>query len=227
MVHVTDIPLWPRHGRRRWLGIHFTWLAFSSHRASYHWFFPSIFSQYNFRVIEEVWGIWHMSPKSYFWNLVSNYRINCYDVFGAQVPFGGYKMSGNGRELGEYGLQAYTEVKTVSTGTSSALSQGRGHQCLLLVSNFKPEELQKRVKTQSVPCPVRSNWRLDRHFAYSLCWALLHAKFYETWYRKIPVGWRSEEKLLIKSSYEALDYQGHKYNHINSHWFWNFSGRNI
>ncbi|XP_020825856.1 aldehyde dehydrogenase, mitochondrial [Phascolarctos cinereus] len=40
--------------------------------------------------------------------------INCYDVFGAQCPFGGYKMSGNGRELGEYGLQAYTEVKTVT-----------------------------------------------------------------------------------------------------------------
>uniref|UniRef100_A0AAY4A3W4 aldehyde dehydrogenase (NAD(+)) n=1 Tax=Denticeps clupeoides TaxID=299321 RepID=A0AAY4A3W4_9TELE len=28
--------------------------------------------------------------------------INCYDVFGAQAPFGGYKASGNGRELGEY-----------------------------------------------------------------------------------------------------------------------------
>ncbi|KAK7806469.1 hypothetical protein U0070_018006 [Myodes glareolus] len=46
--------------------------------------------------------------------LISNNRINCYDVFGAQSPFGGYKMSGSGRELGEYGLQAYTEVKTVS-----------------------------------------------------------------------------------------------------------------
>nr|XP_048676894.1 aldehyde dehydrogenase, mitochondrial isoform X2 [Caretta caretta] len=40
--------------------------------------------------------------------------INCYDVFGAQAPFGGYKASGNGRELGEYGLEAYTEVKTVT-----------------------------------------------------------------------------------------------------------------
>ncbi|MCP6508575.1 aldehyde dehydrogenase family protein, partial [Klebsiella pneumoniae] len=38
----------------------------------------------------------------------------CYDVFGAQSPFGGYKMSGSGRELGEYGLQAYTEVKAVT-----------------------------------------------------------------------------------------------------------------
>nr|XP_050045114.1 aldehyde dehydrogenase, mitochondrial-like [Dermacentor andersoni] len=39
--------------------------------------------------------------------------VNCYDVLTAQVPFGGYKMSGIGRELGEYGLEAYTEVKSV------------------------------------------------------------------------------------------------------------------
>jgi aldehyde dehydrogenase (NAD+) len=40
--------------------------------------------------------------------------VNCYDVFDAAAPFGGYKMSGIGRELGEYGLQNYTEVKTVT-----------------------------------------------------------------------------------------------------------------
>jgi aldehyde dehydrogenase (NAD+) len=39
--------------------------------------------------------------------------VNCYDVFDAAAPFGGYKMSGFGRELGEYALQLYTEVKTV------------------------------------------------------------------------------------------------------------------
>lgn len=26
-------------------------------------------------------------------------RINCYNALHAQTPFGGYKMSGNGREL--------------------------------------------------------------------------------------------------------------------------------
>ncbi|RZF34967.1 hypothetical protein LSTR_LSTR010059 [Laodelphax striatellus] len=41
--------------------------------------------------------------------------VNCYNVIEAQGPFGGFKMSGNGRELAEYGLQAYTEVKTVIT----------------------------------------------------------------------------------------------------------------
>jgi aldehyde dehydrogenase (NAD+) len=40
--------------------------------------------------------------------------VNCYDVFDPAAPFGGYKMSGMGRELGEYGLQAYTEVKAVT-----------------------------------------------------------------------------------------------------------------
>lgn len=40
--------------------------------------------------------------------------VNCYDVFDARAPFGGFKMSGIGRELGEYALEAYTEVKTVT-----------------------------------------------------------------------------------------------------------------
>ena len=40
--------------------------------------------------------------------------INCYDVFDAAAPFGGFKMSGMGRELGAAGLQAYTELKTVT-----------------------------------------------------------------------------------------------------------------
>ncbi len=41
--------------------------------------------------------------------------INCYNVFDAAVPFGGFKMSGIGREMGEYALQGYTEVKAVVT----------------------------------------------------------------------------------------------------------------
>nr|CAB3220988.1 aldehyde dehydrogenase, mitochondrial [Phallusia mammillata] len=41
--------------------------------------------------------------------------VNCYNVFSAMTPFGGYKMSGQGRELGEYALEGYTEVKCVIT----------------------------------------------------------------------------------------------------------------
>ncbi len=40
--------------------------------------------------------------------------VNCYDVFDAAAPFGGFKMSGMGRELGEAGLANYTELKTVT-----------------------------------------------------------------------------------------------------------------
>jgi aldehyde dehydrogenase (NAD+) len=40
--------------------------------------------------------------------------VNCYDVFDAGAPFGGFKQSGIGRELGEYSLANYTEVKTVT-----------------------------------------------------------------------------------------------------------------
>jgi aldehyde dehydrogenase (NAD+) len=40
--------------------------------------------------------------------------VNCFDVFDASAPFGGFKMSGIGRELGQYALQLYTEVKTVT-----------------------------------------------------------------------------------------------------------------
>jgi phenylacetaldehyde dehydrogenase len=39
--------------------------------------------------------------------------INCYNVFDASLPFGGYKQSGWGREMGHEVLEMYTEVKTV------------------------------------------------------------------------------------------------------------------
>jgi phenylacetaldehyde dehydrogenase len=42
--------------------------------------------------------------------------INCYNVFDPHLPFGGYKESGLGREMGPEALDLYTEVKAVVVG---------------------------------------------------------------------------------------------------------------
>ncbi|RIB06531.1 aldehyde dehydrogenase domain-containing protein [Gigaspora rosea] len=39
--------------------------------------------------------------------------VNCYNVVNANTPFGGFKESGFGRELGKYALELYSQVKTV------------------------------------------------------------------------------------------------------------------
>ena len=41
--------------------------------------------------------------------------LNCHNVLSYAVPFGGYKQSGIGRDLGEYALHEYTTVKSVIT----------------------------------------------------------------------------------------------------------------
>jgi aldehyde dehydrogenase (NAD+) len=40
--------------------------------------------------------------------------VNCYHVVDSSTPFGGFKMSGQGRENGEAVLDHYTELKTVT-----------------------------------------------------------------------------------------------------------------
>jgi len=40
--------------------------------------------------------------------------VNCYNIFDAALPFGGYKQSGWGREMGHDVLELYTEVKAVT-----------------------------------------------------------------------------------------------------------------
>ncbi len=42
--------------------------------------------------------------------------INCYNIFDAALPFGGYKQSGWGREMGHEVLELYTETKAVVVG---------------------------------------------------------------------------------------------------------------
>jgi len=39
--------------------------------------------------------------------------INCYNAFDSASPFGGYKQSGFGRDLGAHALEQYTSVKSV------------------------------------------------------------------------------------------------------------------
>jgi aldehyde dehydrogenase (NAD+) len=40
--------------------------------------------------------------------------VNCYHIVDTTTPFGGFKMSGQGRENGEEALDHYTETKTVT-----------------------------------------------------------------------------------------------------------------
>uniref|UniRef100_A0A669DJH4 Aldehyde dehydrogenase 1 family, member A2 n=1 Tax=Oreochromis niloticus TaxID=8128 RepID=A0A669DJH4_ORENI len=53
--------------------------------------------------------ILHQSSQMTLW-----IKINCFNALSTQCPFGGYKMSGNGREMGENGLKEYSEVKTIT-----------------------------------------------------------------------------------------------------------------
>ncbi|MCC3355703.1 aldehyde dehydrogenase family protein [Bacillus sp. REN16] len=62
-------------------------------------------------------GVWTQDvSKAHY--IANNLRagtvwVNCYNAFDAASPFGGYKQSGIGREMGSYALNNYTEVKSV------------------------------------------------------------------------------------------------------------------
>ncbi len=47
--------------------------------------------------------------------------VNAYNLFEAALPFGGFKESGVGREMGSVGRDHDTEVKTVWVDWSQAL----------------------------------------------------------------------------------------------------------
>ena len=62
-------------------------------------------------------GVWTENVKNAHY-IASKVRagtvwVNCYNVFDAASPFGGFKQSGLGREMGSYALNNYTEVKSV------------------------------------------------------------------------------------------------------------------
>jgi len=77
--------------------------------------------------------LWFVRPMTAFtvWQLVSDARCeqgarpcgaaqgrdrvdNCYNIFDAALPFGGYKQSGWGREMGEAVLDNYLSTKAVT-----------------------------------------------------------------------------------------------------------------
>jgi acyl-CoA reductase-like NAD-dependent aldehyde dehydrogenase len=47
-----------------------------------------------------------------------NVGINCYPASDPIAPFGGYKQSGIGRELGVHAIESYTEVKSIFADVS-------------------------------------------------------------------------------------------------------------
>ena len=62
-------------------------------------------------------GVWTQNMNTAF-NVAHKLKagsvwINCYNMFDAASPFGGYKQSGIGREMGEYALENYTQIKSV------------------------------------------------------------------------------------------------------------------
>jgi phenylacetaldehyde dehydrogenase len=62
-------------------------------------------------------GVWSRDIKKAH-SIASKLRagtvwINCYNIFDPALPFGGYKQSGWGREMGHEVLENYTEVKSV------------------------------------------------------------------------------------------------------------------
>ena len=88
-------------------------------------------SYYNFRDLDEVIRIANSTPYGlaagvFTHNIdtantltralrVGTVWVTCFDTFDAAIPFGGYKMSGQGREKGIYSLSNYLQVKAVVT----------------------------------------------------------------------------------------------------------------
>ena len=76
-----------------------------------------IFAQANDSIYGLAAGIW-TKDISKAHTLAAQMRagtvwINCYNIFDAAMPFGGYKQSGWGREMGHQALELYTETKSV------------------------------------------------------------------------------------------------------------------
>ena len=77
--------------------------------------------------------------------------INDYHAFGNLVPFGGFKRSGLGREMGELGLAEYTEVKRVHVSSGGDRDSRRAFQMMLTAPKSESYSFQGPTKVNSGP----------------------------------------------------------------------------
>ena len=71
--------------------------------------------------------------------------VNCYNVFDAASPFGGFKQSGLGREMGSYALNNYTEVKSVWLNLINEKEPDLPGQVLFIMYSFKLAVLRSHL----------------------------------------------------------------------------------
>ena len=77
--------------------------------------------------------------------------INDWHFFHDMAPFGGYKQSGIGREMGHLGLAEYTEVKHVHVGVEANPDAKGGHRMLLARGKSLSYQYEPRTRVLSGP----------------------------------------------------------------------------
>jgi aldehyde dehydrogenase (NAD+) len=77
--------------------------------------------------------------------------INDWHFFHDMAPFGGYKQSGIGREMGHLGLAEYTEVKHVHVGVELNPDAKVGHRILVRRERSMSYQYQPRTRVLSGP----------------------------------------------------------------------------
>ncbi|MFH1034597.1 MAG: aldehyde dehydrogenase family protein [Pseudomonadota bacterium] len=82
--------------------------------------------------------------------------INDYHAFGDYCPFGGYKQSGVGRELGHYGLSEYTQIKRVHVSAESDPANKLAFQMMFAYPKSTSFQYQGPTKVNSGPGSIAS-----------------------------------------------------------------------
>ncbi len=80
--------------------------------------------------------------------------INDWHAFHDHAPFGGYKESGVGREMGHHGLAEYTELKHVHVGTEADPNAKQGHKLLVKRGRALGYEFEPVTRVVSGPGSV-------------------------------------------------------------------------